>query len=180
MFLRNLWVDLAEQTSIDPFTIYQEDWSFLDVANFKRLTFEEQTKEYEKMCNEEFDEQFFDRVWDSRMAGSDKSKQYIKKLCRNRMVLGSMRYSKLSERGYMGYDLVASINLRMNLGYSTETLEPFIDSYNMAYLQWLKDNRSKKAVKACESILMTCEYAHSIMNWPLGHVDDGMHATKLQ
>jgi len=167
-FLRNLWVDLARDQNTNPNLFYQEDWSFLSRPNKKGI------EEYKRLCDSEFDDAWFTEVSNDL----PKEVEEIRPLARNRMVLGAIRYGKLSEKEYEKYDLELSIVMRDSLAIETETYEPFIDAYNFCYLNWLRSKEQIWKVKARRFLVKTL-HAKRVLLWKLGHIDDGVHSVKI-
>lgn len=173
MFLRNSWIWKAKRESTDPYMLYIEDWSFLKPAT---------TKSYEELIESEWDEEFFSSVWNSLPTGLvhlEWMKEWCRNHLRNRMVMGSMRYGTLASKNYMDYDYSLSIPMREFYAYQTETLEPFLDMYNLQYLAYLQENGNRDHwIKECGKTLAKIDMAKNVFSWPLGSVDDGIHAVK--
>jgi hypothetical protein len=163
----------------DPFTVYQEDWTWLE-----KHPLVDPEKDYSRRLKTEWDESFFNHIWNHLPTGMitlDWMKDWCRTHLRNRLVVGSFRYGKLIDEKFMNYDYEVSCWQREIFGWESETIEPFLDLFNFQYLGWRKatalgEKTSSEWIKRCVATLQKIDLVKNVYKWPIGSTDDGIHA----
>lgn len=169
MFLLELWAEHAKLTTGTEFKVWHPNVE-------KEFFIHNPTKAFELDKPIQFKQ--LDDYISNLNIGTLTARVAIIDLADNRMVQGDVRYGAIKRQNLMAYDTIAEYHKRYELAMEHKSLELLIDAYNMARIQYFKDNQYDIACHRARTIIM--RYAHAI-NFGIGWTFEdktGTHAEK--